>query len=282
MIHDTAIVDKNAVIEEGVSVGAYAVVESGVRLAKGVKVSPYAHLKGETFIGEGTAIGTGVVIGEAPQILGTKEPIGKVYIGKNNIIREYVTINGSSAPDTSTTIGNNNFLMAFSHIAHDCKIANDVIICNGALIAGHVEIQDKAFISGYVVVHQFVRIGRLAMVGGLSRVNQDIIPFVMVVGDSKVWGLNSVGLRRAAFKREEISGIKKAYKFLYHKRLPLKKALDEIKDLKNDLIKEIVVFILASKRGICGPKKSTFWEKLFLDYPYFVRSKLPTCRVNAG
>jgi len=281
MIHHTAIIDKNAVIEDGVSIGAYAVVEGKVRLDKGVKVLPYAHLTGETFIGENTTIGTGCVIGEAPQILGVREPVGKVYIGKNNIIREYVTINSSSVPDKSTALGNDNFLMAFSHVAHDCKITNNVVICNGALIAGHAEIQDKAFISGHVVVHQFVRIGRLAMIGGLSRVNQDVLPFMMAVGDSRVWGLNLVGLRRAAFKKEELADIKKAYNLIYRKGLSQKKALDAMKDLESESIKELIVFILASKRGICGPKKSTLFEKLFLDYPYFVRSKI-TDRAKGG
>jgi UDP-N-acetylglucosamine acyltransferase len=166
--------------------------------------------------------------------------------------------------------------MAFSHLAHDCQVANDVVICNGALVAGHVSIGDKAFISGNVVIHQFVRIGSLAMVGGLSRVNQDIPPFMMVVGDSKVWGVNLVGLRRAGFARDDIRKVKQAYNLLYRQNLALKSALKEIENIESAKVKELLVFILASKRGICGPKKSSFLEKLFLDYPYFLRSKIPT------
>ena len=209
-------------------------------------------------------------------MFGTKESKGKVYIGKNNIIREYVTIHSSMHEDKATTLGDDNFLMAFSHIAHDCKLENSVVICNGALVAGHAHIADKAFISGNVVIHQYVRIGRLAMVGGLSRVNQDILPFMMVVGDSRVWGLNLVGLRRSDFSKDDISQIRSAYNLLYRKNLPLKKALAELEKMESDKVKEILVFALSSQRGICGGKKSSFWEKLFLDYPYFVRTKIPT------
>jgi UDP-N-acetylglucosamine acyltransferase len=276
MIHPSAIVDKGVILDENVNIGPYSVIESGVQLGKGVTVSAHAHLTGNTYIGDNTFIGIGAVIGAAPQMLGTKESRGKVYIGKNNIIREYATIHSSTSADKATSIGDNNFLMAFSHIAHDCKLADNVVVCNGALIAGCAQIDEKAFISGNVVIHQYVRIGRLAMVGGLSRVNQDILPFMMVVGDSRVWGLNLVGLKRANFSKEDISQIRKAYNLLYRKNLPLKKALAELETIKSDKVKEILVFALASKRGICGPKKGTFWEKLFLDYPYFVRTTIPT------
>jgi len=166
--------------------------------------------------------------------------------------------------------------MACSHVAHDCKIANNVVICNGTLVAGHIEIGDNAFISGNVVIHQFVKIGRLAMIGGLSRVNQDVLPFMMVVGDSRVWGPNLVGLKRANFSREEINQIRKAYKILYRKERSLKNALEELEKLDSPVVKEMIVSILSSQRGICGPKRSALWEKLFLDYPYFARSKIPT------
>ena len=275
MIHPRAVIEKGVVLADDVSIGPYVYLESGVHLGKGVKVSAFAYLKADTYVGENTFIGSGSVIGEAPQILNAKNAKGKVYIGKGNIIREYVTINCSSSPDKATSLGDGNFLMACSHIAHDCKIANNVVICNGSLIAGHIEIGDKAFISGNVVIHQFVKIGRLAMVGGLSRVNQDVLPFMMVVGDSRVWGLNLVGLKRANFKKEDINQIRKAYKILYRKELSLKSALVELEKLDSPAVKEMIVFILSSRRGICGPKRSSLWEKLFLDYPYFARSKIP-------
>ena len=276
MIHPKAVIEKNVVLGDDVSIGPYVYLESGVRLGKGVKVSAFAHLKANTYVGENTFIGSGSVIGEVPQILDTKDAKGKVYIGKGNVIREYVTINCSSSPDKATSLGDNNFLMACSHVAHDCKIANNVVICNGTLVAGHIEIGDSAFISGNVVIHQFVKIGRLAMIGGLSRVNQDVLPFMMVVGDSRVWGLNLVGLKRANFSREEINQIRKAYKILYRKEMSLKSALEELEKLDSPVVKEMIVSILSSQRGICGPKRSALWEKLFLDYPYFARSKIPT------
>lgn len=276
MIHPTAVISKAAKLDKGVSIGPYAVVEEGVELAAGVTLAAYVHLSGRTFIGENTFIGTGSVIGTPAQMLGVRKNCGKVQIGKDNIIREYVTIHSSLSADKSTFLGDNNFLMSFSHLGHDCRVGNGAVICNGALIAGHVQIQDKAFISGNVVVHQFVRLGRLAMVGGLSRVNQDVPPFMTVVGDSRVWGINLVGLKRADFEPEAIREIKTAYHILYRRNLPFKKAVNEIEKTATGPAKELIVFILSSRRGICGPKRSTLRERLFLDYPYFLRSKIPT------
>lgn len=276
MIHSTAVVHKEAVLGNNVDIGAYSVIEKGARLGDGVVVSPYVHIKGNTEIGENTSIGSGAIIGEGAQMVALKENNGRITIGKNNTIREYVTVNSSSSPEKETVLGDNNFLMAFSHVAHDCKLGSNIVICNGSLVAGHVEIQDKAFISGNVVVHQFVRIGRLAMIGGLSRVNQDIPPFMMVVGDSRVWSINLVGLKRAGFSNEEIIKIKKAFKTLYTSKLTVKGSVDKLKEIDSEHIKEIIDFVSTSKRGISGPKRSTLMEKLFLDYPYFVRSRIKT------
>jgi len=154
------------------------------------------------------------------------------------------------------------------------------VICNGSLVAGHVEIQDRAFLSGNVAVHQFARIGRLAMVGGLSRVNQDVPPFMMVLGDSAVWGINLVGLKRAGFSNEEIIKIKRAFKTLYASKLTVKGALDKLREIDSAYVKEIIDFVSASKRGICGPRRSTLIEKIFLDYPYFIRSGIKTYELS--
>lgn len=270
MVHPKAVIDSSVVIDPSVEIGPYAVIEKGVIIAKNVCIGPYVHIKGNTSIGEGTAIATGAVIGEKPQSIGIKENAGKVIIGRNNVIREYVTIHNPGIAGKTTLLGDNNFLMAFSHIAHDCQLENNIVICNGALIAGHVHIQSNAFISGNVAVHQFVRIGRLAMVGGLSRVNQDVPPFMMVLGDSRVWGINAVGVKRAKFSLDDINQIKKAFSILYRKDLPLKKVAEQLKMLPSEKVREIGAFIDGSQRGICGPKRSSFWEKLFLDYPYFL------------
>jgi len=280
MIHPTAIIDKEAVLGKNVAIGAYAVIEKGVRLGEGVEVSPYVHLKGDTGIGDNTYIGTGALIGADAQMLGVKEDNGRITIGKNNTLREYVTVNASSSPEKETVLGDNNFLMAFSHVAHDCKLGNNIVICNGSLVAGHVEIQDRAFLSGNVAVHQFARIGRLAMVGGLSRVNQDVPPFMMVLGDSAVWGINLVGLKRAGFSNEEIIKIKRAFKTLYASKLTVKGALDKLREIDSAYVKEIIDFVSASKRGICGPRRSTLIEKIFLDYPYFIRSGIKTYELS--
>lgn len=273
-VDKTAIVDKRATLEEGVWVGPYAVVEKDVHLGQGVSIGPYAHIKGRAYLGDSTSVGTGAVIGEVPQMLGVSQNEGKLYIGKNNVIREYVTIHTATKANCSTLIGDNNYLMGFSHVAHDCKLADNIVVCNGTLLAGCVEVGRGAFISGNVVVHQFVRIGRLAMVGGLSRVNQDVAPFMMVVGDSRIWGINLVGLRRASFKREQIIAIKDAYKLIYRKGLTIKKALTELESIGSEPAKEISLFILSSQRGLCGAKKSSWREKIFLDYPYLIRSKV--------
>ena len=286
MIDEKAIIREGAFLDQGVSVGAYAVIEEKVKLGKGVNILPFAHIKGDTEIAEGTFVGTGAIIGEIPQMLGIsaksgsasggKENIGKVRIGKNNTIREYVTIHASTKPDKGTSLGDNNFLMGFSHIAHDCEVGNNVVICNGALIAGHCKVGNRAFISGNVVVHQFVKIGELSMIGGLSRVNQDVPPFMIVVGDSRVWGVNVVGLKRAKFSHTETEEVKKVFNILYREKLSLKSAIEKIKELNSMPARQIVDFINSSKRGLCGPKKSTLLEKIFLDYPYFLRTKIPT------
>lgn len=278
MIDKTAIIDSQAVLGKDVSVGDYAIIEKGVQLGSKVTVSARAHIKGNTVIGDNTFVGIGAIIGEGPQMFGSTENIGRVIIGKNNIIREYVTIHSSTSPERATSLGDNNFLMAFSHVAHDCRLGDKVVICNGALLAGYVQIADQAFISGNVVVHQFARIGRLAMVGGLSRVNQDVPPFMMVVGDSRVWGLNLVGLKRAGIPQDARKQIRKAYELLYRRKMPQKKALEELEKIDSPYVKEITVFILSSQRGICGPQKNSLLEKLFLDYPYLIRNAIPTYR----
>jgi len=278
MIHSTAIIEKGAVLDEGVSVGAYAVIEAGVRLGRNVRVQSHARLKGDTEIGEDTFVGTGALIGEWPQMaVRVKEP-GRLKIGRNNVIREYATIHTSTSAQSATIVGDNNYLMTFSHLAHDCRLKDNIVLCQGSMLAGHVEVDDSAFISGGVTVHQFTRIGRLTMVGGLSRVNQDIPPFMMVIGDSRVWGINLVGLRRAKLLKKEIEEIKQAFTIIYRKKLSVKSALKRLESLNTEKGKELAEFISASKRGICGPKRSSLGERLFLDYPYLLRTQIPAYR----
>jgi UDP-N-acetylglucosamine acyltransferase len=278
-IHPTAIISPKAEIDENVEIGPYCVIEEGVKIENGTKLGPYVHVKGRTIIGRDNIIHTGCVIGERAQMFGLREDKGKLEIGNGNIIREYVTIHASTDEANGTKIGDNNYLMGFAHIAHDCKIGNQVIICNGTLLAGHVEVGDKAFISGNVVIHQFVRIGRLAMIAGLARVNQDVPPFMLLVGNSRIWGINLVGLKRAGFDGERIRKVKEIYEILYREGLPLNKALEKLQKINSDLSKEVLNFIRNSKRGISGPHRSKLLEKIFLDYPLLLRQNIKTYKL---
>lgn len=278
-VHPTAIISPKAIIAPDVKIGPYCIIEEGVKLGRGTELTAYVHIKGNTSIGENNLIHSGCVIGEKPQMLALRKKVGRLVIGNHNIIREYVSIHTSTSEEKETRIGNRNYIMGFSHIAHDCQIGNEIVICNGSLLAGHVEIQDRAFISGNVVVHQFVRIGRISMVAGLSRVNQDLPPFMLLVGNSTVWGINLIGLKRAGFSAQEIREIKKAFSILYREKLPLSKSIKKLEVIDSQPVKEILEFIRASQRNISGSKNSTFLEKLFLDYPLLIRNQIQTYRV---
>jgi UDP-N-acetylglucosamine acyltransferase len=254
-IHKTAIVSNKAEIENDVVIGPYCIIGDNVKINKGTKLISHVSIEGITEIGENCTIFPFTIIGFPPQDIKYKgEPTG-VKIGNNNIIREFVTIHRASVSgDGFTTIGNNNFIMAYVHIAHDCKIGNSVIMANLATLAGHVIVEDFVFIGGLVAVHQFTRIGAHAMIGGFSGVGQDIPPFTMASGPrAKLYGLNSVGLKRRGFSDETINILKKAYKILFRDKLYLKEALTK---LKKDLpqipeINHLIEFIEANKRGIC-------------------------------
>ncbi len=273
-IDKTAVVDRNAKIGEDVEIGSYSIVEGNVEIGAGTEILPFCHIKGSTKIGQNNLIHTGSIIGEKPQMLETRKQLGHLSIGDNNIIREYTTINTSTEEGSQTEIGNNNYLMSFSHIAHDCRLGNDITMSNGSLLAGHVEVEDSATISANTAIHQFVRIGRLAMIGGLSRVTKDVPPFMMLIGNSKIFGINAVGLKRAGFNADEVDEIKKAYTIIYRKKLPLNRIIDELKKIDTAKTKEVVKFIESSKRGISGGKTSSLLEKIFLDYPLLVSQRI--------
>jgi len=276
MIHPTAIISQKAVLKEDVEIGPYSVVDEGVTLQRDVKIGPFCHIKGATEIGENTSIYTGAVIGQPPQMSGSDFRDGKLYIGKNNIIREYVTIHTATSCDKKTHIGDSNYLMAFSHVAHDCHMSDHVVLCNGSLLAGHCHVGERAFISGNVVIHQFVRIGKLAMVGGLARVNQDVPPFLMVIGNSRIWGLNLVGLKRAGFASSDIKCVRGAFGSLYKKGLSLKSSLAEMAKTDSPYVRQMYDFITQSTRGICGYKTQSVFERIFLEYPSLIRARIAT------
>lgn len=256
-IHPTAIVGKKAKLGE-IEVGPYAIIEDGAEIGSGTKVLAHAYIASGTTIGKDCEVHMGAVIGHVPQHLHFKGAKSFLKIGDRNIFREYTSIHRGLEEGSATLIGNDNFFMGFSHVAHDCRIGNNVVLCNGALIAGHAVIDDAAFISGNAAIHQFARIGTLAMIGGLARVNKDVVPYTLIEGDSEVCSLNVVGLKRSSIGEDARSQIKKIYRLLYRSDLNVSQALSEISKL-GELAPEaahMVEFVKRSERGICKHRKA--------------------------
>jgi len=257
-ISPQAVVSKNAKIHVSVEVGPFAIIEDDVEISAGVKIGAHAYICNGTKIGENTDVHMGSVIGDLPQDLTfDKSKKTGVVIGSNCVIREYVTIHRSTKEEIPTSVGNNCYLMAVSHLGHDCHVGNNVIMANGALLGGHIVVEDGAFISGNVVVHQFCRIGALSIIGGFTGVNKDVPPYMLVRGPSVVRSTNIIGMRRAKFSRELIANIRKAFKLLYQSGLNTSQALEEIKKLPpSKEISHLIEFITTSKRGICKSKST--------------------------
>jgi UDP-N-acetylglucosamine acyltransferase len=254
-IHPTAIIEPNAEIEEETYIGPFCIIRDGVYIKKGTNLISNIIMEGNTEIGENCTVYPFAGIGLPPQDLKYKGEKTGLKIGNNNIIREYTTIHRASVGgDGTTTIGDNNFLMAYVHVAHNCKIGNSVTMANVATLAGHVLIEDYAIIGGLVAIHQFTRIGAYAMVGGFSGVNQDIPPYMISSGTpAKLFGLNTIGLKRQGFSDQTINELKKAYKILFREKRTLKDAIKKIQEELpyTDEIKYLIEFIQKNKRGIC-------------------------------
>ncbi len=254
-IHPTAIIESDVHIEEGAHIGPFCILKKGTHIKKGTRLISNVIIDGNTEIGENCVIYPFTTIGLPPQDIKYKGENTGVKIGYNNIIREYITIHRASVSgDGVTTIGNNNFLMAYVHIAHDCKIGNHIIMANVATLAGHVSVEDYAVIGGLVAIHQFTRIGAYAMVGGFSGVGQDIPPYMIASGArAKLFGLNTVGLKRHGFSDNTINELKKAYKILFREKRTLKDAIKKVQEELpyTDEIKHLIEFIQKNKRGIC-------------------------------
>lgn len=265
-IHKTALVSKKAKIASGVDIGPYSIIGDHVKIAKGVRIGSFCVLEGRTTIGENCEFFTGAVIGSIPQDKKFNRN-EKVFleIGSNNIFREYVTVNPGTGKDGTTRIGNNNLLMAYVHVAHDCHIGNDCTVANNGTFAGHVTVEDMAIVGGLTAVHQFARIGRMAIVGGCSRVVQDVPPYSMCVGyPAKVYSINAVGLRRAKMPSQRMKLLQKAFKILFNSGLTRSHALEKVqKELEiSPELKHLISFVKDSKRGICH---SAFSEEQELD-----------------
>lgn len=257
-IHKTAIVDKNAELEEGVKIGPFAFIDRHVKIGKGTEIGQGVSIVGWTRIGSNCIIHMGASIGEKAQTRDQQDVRSYVKIGNNNTIREYTTIHRGMEEGGTTSIGDNNFIMANAHIAHDCKIGNGVTITNLSLLGGHVEVEDQAFISSLVGIHQFVRVGRLSMIGGYSRLTKDAPPYMVIEGrPAMVYGLNIVGLRRAGMSIDTRNELKKAFRILFNAGLNISEALKRIGEElpKIEEICHLVEFIRNSKRGICRPRR---------------------------
>jgi UDP-N-acetylglucosamine acyltransferase len=249
----TARVHPDAVVGPGVAIGEYAIVEEDVAIGAGCRLEPYVYVKRWTTLGEHNEISSGTVLGTDPLDKNFAGERSYLRIGDGNIIREHYTVSRGTQPESVTEIGDSNYIMTSGHIAHNSKIGNNCVIASCALVAGHVEVEDQAFISGGVVIHQYSKIGRLAMIGGNSRVNSDVPPYFLY-SDFNVAakGLNLVGLRRAGFSREEIAALKSAYRILYRSGLKLEEALARIgAELDTEHTRHLVEFVRSSKRGIC-------------------------------
>ncbi len=253
-IDPTARIAPDALIADGVEIGAYATIESNVIIGPGTKVGPYCMIQGPTTIGAGCDITGYASIGTPPQDHSYKGEDTRLEIGDHNTIREFVTINRGTTKDTGvTTIGNHNLIMAYCHVAHDCVLGSHVVMGNLATLAGHVEIHDYAIVGGLSAVHQFTRIGERCIIGGGSMVSLDILPYAKASGDrAKLFGVNTIGLKRGGFSPEQIKAVEKAYRILFKQKLLLKDAIAVLEQEFGDdgTISPIVRFLKSSRRGI--------------------------------
>jgi len=259
MIHSTAIISSKAKIGNNVEIGAYSVVGDGVEIADDVKIMSHVCIEGDTYIGQGTKIFPFAAIGFQPQDLKFHGEKSKVIIGRNNSIREYVTIHpGTEGGAMQTVIGDNNLLMIGVHVAHDCIVGNNTVLANNVTLAGHVEVGDYAIIGGLSAVHQFVRVGHNAIIGGMTGIERDVIPFGAVKGErGHLYDVNVLGLKRANFSREEIVAIREAYQIIFFGNDILSENFNNAeKKLQNfGGVKEIVNFMrYKSSRSYCLPK----------------------------
>ncbi|MCG6929293.1 MAG: acyl-ACP--UDP-N-acetylglucosamine O-acyltransferase [Desulfofustis sp.] len=256
-IHETAVVDRSAEIDSSAHVGPYAVIGADVKIGAHTRVEPHAVVSGPATIGARNLIGSFATVGGAPQDLSYRGEPTELIIGDDNQIREYASIHrGTPTGKGKTVIGNNCLLMAYIHVAHDCRIGDNVIMANVATLAGHVEVEDRAAIGGLVAIHQFCRVGTYAYIGGVSGVGLDVPPYVIVAGirdQTRVSGINKVGLRRAGFSREVINDLDTVFRLIY--RSPNLLLKDSLEIARNEYpecreVQYMIDFFESSKRGV--------------------------------
>ncbi len=251
-IHPTALIDSEAEIGEEVVVGPHVVIEGKVRVGPCCVLRPGVHLVGPLTMGRNNMVYSHAVLGERPQHLKYGGELTRLEIGDYNIFRENVTVHRGTTQSWVTRIGGHNFLMAGCHVAHDCVIGNNCILVNGALLGGHCVLEDNVFMSGNSAIHQYVRIGRLALLSGVSSSTMDVPPFIIQQSRNCVVGVNVVGMRRAGIPTEHIDAVRRAFHILYREEMTLPAALDRIDHELGavSVVAEMAAFIRASKRGV--------------------------------
>jgi len=252
-IHQSVLVDPSADIADDVEIGPFSIIGPDVVIGRGSRLASRVTLERNVIVGDRVQIGAGAILGGPPQDLKYRDEKTWVQIGDGTIIREYTTINRGTASSGRTTVGCDCFIMTYVHIAHDCSVGDGVTIANGTQLAGHVTIQDRASLSGLVAVHQFVTVGAHSFIGGATRVNVDIPPFVKAVGNPvELYGLNTTGLQRQGFSADTIADLKRAYRVLFNSDLNTSQALERIRtDLPaSDDVARLVEFVSSSQRGV--------------------------------
>lgn len=249
-IHPTALISDKAVLGNFNQIGPYVIIEDEVSIGDNNRILARVSIKNGSQIGHGNTLHEGVIFGGDPQDLSFNGKATATQMGNDNVLREYVIIHRATNENIATTIGNNNYLMNHTHLGHDCQIANYITMAPCAAIAGHVSVEDKAFISGGVMVHQYTRIGCFAMIGGNSKITQSVLPYMITDGiPARVRGLNSIGLRRANFQKHELVALKQAYRSLFQSGLPLDDILGQFKKNNSPYLQHLASFIETQKRG---------------------------------
>jgi UDP-N-acetylglucosamine acyltransferase len=252
-IHKTAIVDSRAELGEGVVVGPYAIIDGPAVIGAGTAIGPHAVLEGRAALGEKCRVFSHAVLGTIPQDLKFEGEESDLTIGDGTTIREFVTVNRGTKASGTTKVGNNCLLMAYSHVAHDCVLGDNVALANCAMVAGHVEIGEFAFVGGLTAVHQFSHIGKHAYIGGMSRVIQDVIPYGLTASDpTRVVGINVVGLQRRGFPAETRTALKRAYQIIYREDLNTTQAIEKLEAELGRVaeVRDVIDFLKRTERGI--------------------------------
>ena len=255
-IHPTAIVDRRATIDPTADVGPYVVIDGPVEIGPRTRIASHAVVLGRTILGADNVVHAGAVLGDEPQDLKYDGAPTGLRVGDRNVVREHAVLHRATTPDTWTIVGDDNFLMTNTHVAHNCTIGDRVILATGAMLGGNVTVGDQAFVSGNCVVHQFVRVGRLSIMRGLSRTSRDIPPFAIADGTHVVRGVNRIGLRRAGFDAARIRAIVNAFRVLFGMRVNLREAIARVEaEFPTPDVAELLAFIRESKRGVAfGPR----------------------------